>query len=111
MGEYNANISLGQHTLMMFMSHNVCLLCIVSRYALEERSPFARPAKRTNAVRRGQGQYEEHLDEVEAELSMISNVESVAAAKDNIMDQNLTVAQMFRRYQGTCFFLNLHPFL
>ena len=55
---------------------------------MEENSPYARPTKHMNAVRKG-------LNSEEFAYEELSHV-----ASDRIQDQNLSVKQLFLRYTG-----------
>ena len=59
---------------------------------MEESSPYARPVKHMNAVRRG-------LNSEEADLGD-ENLDPAHVASDRVQDQNLSVKQLFLRYSG-----------
>ena len=62
---------------------------------MEESSPYARPVKHMNAVRRG-------LNSEEADLGD-ENLDPSHVASDRVQDQNLSVKQLFLRYSGIYF--------
>lgn len=74
-----------------------------SSFVMDERSPYARPLQRANAVRSGQpikgGRLS--LEEIEEALDDAANSHGEIAAKDRIKDQNLNVKQLFLRYSST----------
>ena len=69
---------------------------------MEERSPYARPLKRSNAVYSGGGSTRPTMEEIDDDLA---NTHGAEPAKDNKMDQNLSVKQLFLRYQGIAYML------
>ena len=78
----------------------------MTSYVMEERSPFARPLKKMNAVRQENLDRDNHslpLEDIETALANI-NIQSVAPPKDNILDENLSVPQLYRRYSGGCWY-------
>ena len=62
------------------------------RFVMEENSPYARPMKHMNAVRRGLHSEEGSLEE--------ENLGPTYTASDRVQDQNLAVKQLFIRYSG-----------
>ena len=62
------------------------------RFVMEENSPYARPIKHMNAVRRGL-----HSEDVDLEED---NVSPSHTASDRVQDQNLSVKQLFMRFSG-----------
>ncbi|XP_046351215.2 putative ATP-dependent RNA helicase DHX57 [Haliotis rufescens] len=71
-----------------------------TRFVMEENSAYARPIKRSNAMRAqpGRGQGRISADDIHDELEEIGNTVMVEPAKDNIRDDNLSVKQLFYRY-------------
>ena len=66
------------------------------RYVLEERSPYAKPMKKGSS-RQG-ARKDCGYDDLEDDLSV--RMTGTVAAKNNVPDQNLTVEQMYKRYEG-----------